>query len=231
MANVEIYPHNRIDSDTVFELESQHVVIATGARWRSDGVGCWSNSTFNGFEQDEVIGVEQILNGYLPEGRVVIYDDDHYYLGSAIALLLAANGNPVTLVSPAESIARWSHFTDEHLPTMQALIEAGVELLGARGLAGFERGVVQLQCVFSGNESQLAADRLIPITARIADDALWPALDSRRDEFEQRGLLSLQRIGDCRAPGIVAAAVYAGHKAARELGRKKDEFKRDRVIV
>ena len=231
MANVEIYPHNRIDSDTVFELESQHVVIATGARWRSDGIGRWNNSPFNGFEQDEVIGVEQILNGYLPEGRVVIYDDDHYYLGSAIALLLAANGNPVTLVSPAESIARWSHFTDEHLPTMQALIEAGVELLGARGLAGFERGVVQLQCVFSGNESQLAADRLIPITARIADDALWLALDSRRDEFEQRGLLSLQRIGDCRAPGIVAAAVYAGHKAARELGRKKDEFKRDRVIV
>jgi dimethylamine/trimethylamine dehydrogenase len=43
--------------------------------------------------------------------------------------------------------------------------------------------------------------------------------------------LSLQRVGDCRAPGIIAAAVYAGHKAARELGCSEVEFKRDRVVV
>jgi dimethylamine/trimethylamine dehydrogenase len=231
MANVEIYPDNRVEADTVVEMDSQHLVIATGARWRSDGVGRWSNSPFSGCERKEVVGVEQILNGYLPEGQVVIYDDDHYYLGSTIALLLAANGNPVTLVTPAESIAGWSHFTEEHALTMKALVDAGVELHTARGLVGYEGGVVQLQCVFSGNESQLAAEELIPITARIADDALWLALDSRRAELEQRGLLSLQRIGDCRAPGIVAAAVYAGHRAARELGRNEDEFKRDRVIV
>jgi dimethylamine/trimethylamine dehydrogenase len=30
---------------------------------------------------------------------------------------------------------------------------------------------------------------------------------------------SLTRIGDCHAPGTIAAAVYAGHRYARELGQ------------
>ena len=231
MVNVDIYPDNRLDADAIAELECEHVIIATGASWRSDGVGRWSNSAFVGFDNADVIGVEQIMRGKLPEGRVVIYDDDHYYLGSAIALLASASGCQVTLVSPADSLAAWSHHTEEHRPTMQALIEADIECVTAKGLVGFEPGVVQLECVYSGKPLQLAADQLIPISARVADDALWIELDQGRTELEQKGLLSLQRIGDCRAPGIVAAAVYAGHKAARELGCQQNEFKRDRVVV
>jgi dimethylamine/trimethylamine dehydrogenase len=231
MVNVDIYPDNRLDADAIAELECEHVIIATGASWRSDGVGRWRNSAFAGCDSDEVIGVEQILRGKLPEGKVVIYDDDHYYLGSAIALLASAGGCQVALVSPSDSLAEWSHNTEEHRPLMQALIEAGVECVTAKGLVAFEPGMVQLECVYSGKSSQLAADQLIPISARITDDALWLALAARRGELEQQGLLSLQRIGDCRAPGIIAAAVYAGHKAARELGCQQVEIKRDRVVV
>jgi dimethylamine/trimethylamine dehydrogenase len=231
MANVDIYPDNRLDADSIAGLDCQHVILATGARWRSDGVGRWSNRAFAGSDHADVISVERILRGELPAGRVVIYDDDHYYLGTAMALLASANGCQVTLVTPAESLAGWSHFTDEHRPTMQALIGAGVEWLTTRGLAGFETGVVHLECVYSARPSQLAADQLVPISARTADDALWLALDRRRAELAANGLLSLQRIGDCRAPGMIAAAVYAGHRAARELGCEQVEFKRDRVVV
>jgi dimethylamine/trimethylamine dehydrogenase len=229
MANVDIYPDNRLDADAIAGIESQHIVIATGASWRSDGVGRWRNAAFSGYDLAGVVGVEQVLQGRLPEGRVVIYDDDHYYLGTAIALLARANGCHVTLVTPADSLAGWSHFTEEHGPTMQALVAAGIEWVTARGLVGFEPGRVHLQCVFSGKPSQLEADQLIPISARITDDTLWHALAARRGELEQQGLLSLQRIGDCRAPGIIAAAVYAGHKAARGLGCEQSECKRDRV--
>jgi dimethylamine/trimethylamine dehydrogenase len=231
MSNVDIYPDNRLDADAIVDLDSQHVIIATGSHWRSDGVGRWHNSPFAGCDHADVLPVEAILGGRLPEGRVVIYDDDHYYLGSAIALLAAANGCPVTLVTPAESLAEWNHFTDEHRPIMQTLLEAGVECLRAQGLAGFEAGLVQLECVYSGKLSEIPAQQLIPISTRITDDTLWLALDRRREELEQRGLRSLQRIGDCRAPGMIAAAVYAGHKAARELGVPLAGFKRDRVVV
>jgi len=72
---------------------------------------------------------------------------------------------------------------------------------------------------------------LTPICGRIVNDGLWLTLERRCAELQQRGMLSLQRIGDCCAPGIVAAAVYAGHKAARELGCQQVDLKRDRVVV
>ena len=33
---------------------------------------------------------------------------------------------------------------------------------------------------------------------------------------------SVQRIGDCEAPAIIAAAVYSGHRYARELDTEPD---------
>ena len=231
MPNVDIYPENRLDADAIAGLQCRHLVIATGASWRSDGVGRWRNAPFAGCEQPAVLGPERVLDGELPRGRVVVYDDDHYYLGSAIALLASAGGCEVTLVTPADSVAGWCLFTDEHRPTMQALLAAGVECITGRGLTGFDNGDVALECVYSGRQSSIVADQLIPVSARVANDDLWQTLQRRRQQLEQQGLLSLQRIGDCRAPGMIAAAVYAGHRAARELGCEAVDIGRDRVAV
>ena len=231
MENVQVYPDNRLDVESILELDSQHVILATGATWRSDGVGRWSNLPFAGCDQDNVIGVERILEGFLPDGPVVIYDDDHYYLGSAIALRLCSAGVRVAMVTPEVALAGWSQHTEEHSLMMEALIEAGVQIITAKGLVGWQSGTVQLECIYSGSESIIETDYLVPISARVANDELWHGLDSQREKFTDRGGLSLQRTGDCRAPGIIAAAVYAGHKAARELGQTEVKFKRDRVVV
>jgi len=47
------------------------------------------------------------------------------------------------------------------------------------------------------------------------------------------GITTLVRIGDCRAPGIIATAVYDGHRAARELGQPASDLveRRERVCV
>ena len=111
------------------------------------------------------------------------------------------------------------------------LLQAGVDIETDKALIAFEPGVVRLECVYSEAESSLEADCLVPVTSRMPNDGLWHALLARRDDFEARGGLSLQRIGDCRAPGIFAAAVYAGHMAARELGAAEIMVKRDRVVV
>jgi len=231
MPNVGIYPDNRLDADTILGFDAEHVILATGARWRSDGVGRWRRQAFAGSAQEAVLGVEQLLDGFIPGGHVVIHDDDHYYLGSALALHLRSLGTAVTMVSPKDSVAGWSNFTIEHSPTMRALIEAGVQIITARGLAGFRGGQAEFECVYSGARSSIATDYLLPISARIANDELWRELDARRDEFGANGGLSLQRIGDCRAPGIIAQAVYAGHRAARELGQADNGSKRDRVVL
>ena len=231
MPEVEIYLDNRLDADAIIGLDHQHVILATGSHWRCDGVGRYSTYPFIGHEQEKVYSPDQVMLGDLPSGRLVIYDDDHYYLASALALFMRASKIPVTLVTPEPVLAEWNYFTEEHGPLMTSLLGAGVEIVTGQELLGFESGIVQLECAFSGVASNLEADSLLPVTSRIPDDSLWQALRARRAEFEDRGGLSLQRIGDCRAPGIIAAAVYAGHKAARELGAQEIKVKRDRVVA
>ena len=54
------------------------------------------------------------------------------------------------------------------------------------------------------------------------------------DRFQASGGLSIQRIGDSSAPGIIAAAIYSGHKVARELGindGEGGEVPRDTIFV
>ena len=57
------------------------------------------------------------------------------------------------------------------------------------------------------------------MTSRDADDALYQALLAHEDRFE-----TLRAIGDCLAPGTVAAAVYDGHAAARDLESAGDIY-------
>jgi len=52
---------------------------------------------------------------------------------------------------------------------------------------------------------------------------LLSALRSQREQFLSGGGKSIQGIGDMISPGIIAAAVYSGHKAARELGTGEAE--------
>ena len=50
--------------------------------------------------------------------------------------------------------------------------------------------------------------------------------------IKQSGIDKVTRIGDCYAPSIIADAVYAGHKYARDLGAEAPEevpFKRELI--
>jgi dimethylamine/trimethylamine dehydrogenase len=41
----------------------------------------------------------------------------------------------------------------------------------------------------------------------------------------------VKRIADCQAPGLIAAAVFAGHRYGRELGEDAVDVARDRVVI
>jgi dimethylamine/trimethylamine dehydrogenase len=50
------------------------------------------------------------------------------------------------------------------------------------------------------------------------------------DAVAGAGIVSVSSIGDCLAPGTIAAAVYAGHRHAREFDRPESDeagFKRE----
>jgi dimethylamine/trimethylamine dehydrogenase len=59
---------------------------------------------------------------------------------------------------------------------------------------------------------------LVPVTSRSPADELWLELAARRDQWADHGIHSIERIGDCLAPGTIAAANYDGHAFARRMG-------------
>jgi len=58
---------------------------------------------------------------------------------------------------------------------------------------------------------------LVPVTARVPNDALWKTLHSQSNEWEAAGILDIKSLGDCYAPGLIAAAVHAGHAYGRSV--------------
>jgi dimethylamine/trimethylamine dehydrogenase len=58
---------------------------------------------------------------------------------------------------------------------------------------------------------------VITVTARLPDDALYQDLLLREAEWSKAGVRSVCCIGDADAPGLIAHAVYAGHRYARAL--------------
>ncbi|MET0581127.1 MAG: NADH:flavin oxidoreductase, partial [Pseudoxanthomonas sp.] len=71
--------------------------------------------------------------------------------------------------------------------------------------------------VWSGNARMLECDAVVAITARLPDDALYQELLARENDWNEAGIRTVHCIGDALAPGLIAHAVYEGHRYAREL--------------
>ena len=230
--NVEVFPESTMSAADVFEVEAEHVVVATGARWATDGVGRHRDTPIEAAPGARVHSVDAVLEGKeTPSGRVLIYDDDHYYLGPVLALELRRRGQDVVLVTPAGRVGQWSAFTWEQDSASAALIDAEVEIVTNRILEGVEEGCARVACVFTGRETTISADWVLPLTQREPNDGLYRDILARSGAS---GLKSVRRIGDCEAPGIIASAVYSGHRIAREMNGTgeplADTVKRERSL-
>jgi dimethylamine/trimethylamine dehydrogenase len=232
MANVEIYLASEMNADLVLELAPDHAALATGSLWRHDGAGRITMAPAPGAEPGRVLTPDDIMGGERPESPAVIYDDDHYYLASVIAELLRAEGHAVTLATPALCVARWTEHTLEQAKIESRLVGLGVGILARHQLKSVDDGAVELVETLTGATITLNG-ALVSVTARLPRDELYYALVSEPDALAGAGIRSVRRIGDCHGPATIAAAVYEGHRYARELDTKADAdavpFKRERV--
>jgi len=85
MQNVEIYLDNKLTAEEVLSLEHNHVILATGARWRSDGVGVTNWQAIAGTDQSHVVSPEHVFADHELIGPIVVFDDDKFYMGALIA--------------------------------------------------------------------------------------------------------------------------------------------------
>jgi dimethylamine/trimethylamine dehydrogenase len=227
---VSMYLGNRLSAAEVREFGADHVLIATGAQWRRDGLGRWHSRAIAGLDSAAVLTPDDIMLGARPTGEVTIFDDDHYYMAPVIAVLLARAGASVTYVTTTGSASEWSHYTGEQERTQAQLLELGVEIRVSTALEGFDGSAVTLGCVYSARQWQERASTLILVTSREPREGLYRELVG--EERSGPGL-NIQRIGDCRQPALIAHAVYSGHEAARELDEAHEapSAKRDRSVI
>jgi len=228
--NIYFYPSSPMSVKDILEAGAPHVMIATGATWRRDGVGRHHASPLK--LEGAVFTPDDLMDGNLPAGNVVIFDDDHYYMGGALAELLAQNGCKVILATPAPTISAWTEYTLERDRIYKRLMGLGVTLLPHHALLSLTGGRAALAHTLSAAEISQPCDAVVLVTDRIPNDALYhelqPALADGR-------IKSLRVLGDAEAPHIIAQAVFSGHLAAREFGKtiNPDEtpFKVERIAV
>ena len=215
--NVTVYPGNRLEAADVLEFGAERVVVATGARWRRDGFGRTNTRPIPGHDSGPVLTPDELLGGVVPPGPVLLFDDDGFYMGSVLAELLRRKGLEVTLVSPEDTIAAWTTHTLDYRHIQKRLRELEVRLVTGHNLVGIETGCARLACVYSGRELLVDCASVVLVCSRLPEDSLFHELTARGPDWAEAGIESVDRIGDCLAPGLIAHAVYSGHRYAREL--------------
>lgn len=221
MGNVNLYANSELDAEGVLGFGADHVVLATGAKWRHDGIGRWNLTPVLDPNSVNVLTPDDLFEGKPVSGPVVIYDEDGAYLGNVLAEKLVQEGHEVTYVTPAAEIAPYLALTMEQHKVIARLMELGVRIVRLKQLSRLQGGSVTFDCVHGGPSLTMNMETLIPLTSRAPSDSLYHALNVRKDEWQAHGVLTITRIGDCEAPSIIAAAVHAGHRYARELDEDK----------
>jgi dimethylamine/trimethylamine dehydrogenase len=215
LPNVEIYRENRMTADDIVEFDFQHIAVATGATWRRDGVARWHTQPIPVETGAGLLTPDDIMAGRRPAGsRVVVYDDDHYYLGGVIAELLRNEGFDVEIVTPAAQVSAWTINTMEVDKIQRRLLLAGVALRTSTVLTAVGTGKVTLASTYTGQVSEAGADSVVMVTARLPSEELFQQLLQRQ---EQGLITSVRAIGDAWAPGTIAAAVWSGRRYAEEF--------------
>ncbi len=217
MANVDVYRASPLTARDVTEFGCNHAVLATGAKWTCEIPGA-DGFPLDGFDGAAVYTPDDILAGAEPNGPVVIYDFDHYYMGSCLAELLRRRGNQVTIVTPANAISAWTFMNNELADIRARMIELGIGTVTEHQVTAFSDGTLHLASIHRGGavESRECGS-LVVVGTRVVNDQLFQELRSDQQRIADADITSLRSIGDCRAPATIAHAVYSGHECARTI--------------
>ena len=227
--------------DDVIGYGADKVVVATGARWRNDGLAAVNRAPLPGMVPGDprILTPEQVMAGAETGERVAALDADGYYTGIGMAELMADAGKRVSLITPDARAASFCDYTLEGDNIHRRIRELGIALLANRWVERIELGnAVMLFASHVYDEAAtptlppvpgenprralaesepLECDSLILVTARQPNDALYRALNARRADWAAHGVRAVYAVSDCYAPGIPQAAVWQAHRLAREF--------------
>ncbi len=224
-ANVDIYRASRLTANDIVDTGASAVFLATGAKWRRDGVGRSNRQAIPGLENIAVLTPDDIMNGVSPDNPpVAIFDDEQGYMGGVIAEQLGAIFTDITLITSASTVSPFTIHTLEQKRVQRSLIEKDVEIRTGEVIVGTQSGAVETKCLFSGRRQLLECNTLILITQRTSENKLLTAVKEANSSSIEQHIVHVVAIGDALAPGLIADAVFSGHLAARNFETDADEI-------
>ncbi len=235
MANVEVYLDSALTADQILDFDFDHVLVATGAAWRKDGVGINNAQPIARPDHARVYGPEDVFGGIGIADPIVVFDDDNFYLGGLIAEKLRIEGHEVTLVTTESVVSAWTAHTLEQHRIQSQIMELGVDVIASHNLTRIDATKAELACLYTERRRTIPAAAVVMVTARQPNNGLYLTLTADEDRLSKAGISSVRGIGDCDVPATIAAAVYDGHRAARELDETPADpdlpFRREHVLL
>jgi dimethylamine/trimethylamine dehydrogenase len=246
MKNVEVHLGvGKMTADDVLRYGADKVVIATGSRWITNGMGAEGHSPIPGCDASlpTCLTPEQILAGKpIPGERVVVLDGDGHFTGISMAELAADLGKKVTLVTNMSDPAEYSQFTMEIQNNKRMMHEKSITVMRNHWADTYENGKLTLFHLYrhgwaltepengkmprrvSSDIVVLDCDAIILVTAREPIQDLYVELRNRKGEWEANGLQAVYRIGDCHAPRQISNVIFDGHRLAREFDSENPQY-------
>ena len=232
LPNVATYLDSNLDHDHLLEFGIPLVGICTGSTWHRNGLGFNLKEPVKIADASRVYTPDDLMAGNFPDGNnILIWDDDHYYMGNVLAELLIQKGKRVSFLTPATEVATWTQNTMEQHLIQKKLLEIGVRIYPNLCLAEIRDRCVDFTCTYTNRIKTLEMDAILLVTSRNPNDRLYKGIIARKNEWAENGLSLVKAFGDCEAPATIAHAVYAGRRFAEELETRpmadKVPFKRE----
>lgn len=233
LPNVQAHTNSILNANDILEFSIPRVVLATGARWRRDGVGR-QHTVGIPIANTPVFTPDDIMDGKFPEGKkVLVWDDDHYYMGGLMAEVMADAKKNVTYATPATEVSTWTRNTMEQFFIQKKLLEKGTIILPSLTLEKIGNRGAEFSCCYTGKMEEREFDAIILVTSRLPENTLFQALQEK--DCATAGIERITAIGDCLAPATIAHAIYAGHRYAQELDATTNDkvmsFKREITLL
>ena len=230
-ANVTIYRANKLSATDALGLEYPHIIVATGAHWRRDGIGRSQRKPIDIKDNTtQILTPDDIMQGTTlssSSGPIVIYDDEQAYMGGVIADQLSTEKEDISFVTPAGIVSPWTAHTLEQERIQAALIQQGVKIHVSQKVIAAQAGQLVTACMFTGQTRMIDCATLVLVTERLPNTDL---LDSLREQVALRTdypISSITPIGDALAPSLIADAVFSGHLTARNFQRDPHQVEQE----
>ena len=205
----------------VLEYGAEIVIVATGCHFASDGLNAATHAPIEGADAslDWQLTPDEVVTGTKQIGkRVLVLENEAYYMGVSIAQKLAGEGHEVTLVTQAGDIADYMHYTLEAPMLHRDLHRLGVDIHTYTMLEKIEPGAVHAYNVWNpAHKHEFEVDTVVLCTARLSNDELYRELKADQDRLKAEGIEALYVIGDASAPRMIVDSVFDGHRLAREI--------------